>query len=155
MSWDGCCELSDSGCGTAYLRGAGYTKNKAVSLCRGKSNPLQRELFEKSKRLSVYGIVDQRVGEKAKRASEVYIYGACAYGRDSYRILTLSGITVKAFVTTAGGGDYEFGLPIQSINDTQPYKDSFFLVAVSERYKAEVVKTIKQRAICDYGYLVV
>ena len=128
-----------------------------LAVVRGQlaNDPLQKELFEKSKSLSVYGIVDQHVLEKAKRASEVYIYGAGAYGRDSYRILTLSGITVKAFVTTAGGGDYELGLPIQSINDTQPDKDSFFLVAVSERYKAEVVKTIKQKAICDYGCLVV
>lgn len=133
----------------------GCKEELEVVMCQLANNPLQRELFEKSKRLSVYGIVDQRVLEKAKRASEVYIYGAGAYGRDSYRILTLSGITVKAFVTTEGGGVCTFGLPTQSINDTQPDKDSFFLVAVSERYKAEVVKTIKQKTMCDYGYLVV
>lgn len=137
------------------LEKKGCKEELAVVMGQLANDPLQKELFEKSKRLSVYGIVDPRVLEQAKRASEVYIYGAGAYGRDSYRILTLSGIAVKSFVTTAGDGDYELGIPIQSINDTQPDKDSFFLVAVSERYKTEVVKTIKQKTMCDYGYLVV
>lgn len=141
--------------GEIFSKKPGWRDEIAGVMYMLNANVAQKEMFEKSKSMSAYGIVNQNVLETARQAGEVYIYGAGAYGKDAYRVLKTYGIEVKSFVTTTGEGVDSLEIPLQGIDNFQPIKNSYILVAVSERYKEEVIRIIEKKTSCEYGCLTI
>lgn len=116
--------------------------------------PELRKMFERSKFLSMYGDIDTNMIQKLRNKKIIYIYGAGAYGRDARRIIEANGIEVKAFIVTNKEKEMNIGFPILSIDEVIDTENSFWVLAVSDKYKKEVTDMIKKKGVYEYGYLI-
>lgn len=138
-----------------FYKKAGWNEELREVLQRLDEDLTQKKLFDRSKNLSLYGIVDNEMLIKAQKVGNVYIYGAGAYGKDVYRVLTENVVQIKSFVTTDENDGEILKVPVCGIHKLVPEKDSLVLVAVSARYQDDIMKKIREKGFANYGRLIV
>ena len=97
----------------------------------------------------------QDIEKKVIFAKHIWIYGAGIIGkRAAYTMRNKSLYSkMRGFVVTEGGDDDSLeGYPVVCIDkvSTSP-EDTFFLIAVSDKYQAEVTETLEKRGYVDYA----
>ncbi len=85
------------------------------------------------------------------------IYGAGVWGRDIFCFLQNNNIASICYIVTKidNNGDSIDGIPILSLDDfvkSDYQKDTGIIVAVSKRYRHDIVDQLKQKGIMDYYY---
>ena len=110
--------------------------------------------FEKSRFLSQYGNVNMEILQKLNNKKKIYVYGAGRYGTDTMRIIEAYGIKVAAFIVSKKKNVWKKDVPIFSVDEVEGSEDSFFVVAVSDKYKKEIMDTLIRKGISNYGCLV-
>ena len=110
-------------------------------------------VYNKCKNYSQYGYIDWKIFDKIKKTTNVYVYGAGAYGIDIMRILHTNGVKIQAFIVSNGKKKKINGIWQYKIDSIELKKDSFVIVAVSEKYKEEVKHEIEKKGVIQYGCL--
>ncbi|MBR5316782.1 MAG: glycosyltransferase [Lachnospiraceae bacterium] len=109
------------------------------------------KLIEKSniKSSNVLNDEDQRL-DKAKK---IYIYGAGKVGKTFYIRLSKK-YDINGFVVTRKEEDSSlFGVSIYDIDSLHDdFKDSAFIIGVSDNYQSDVIKKLKEKGIDNYVY---
>lgn len=113
-----------------------------------------KQLFHKSRFLSRYGKVDNNILQKLKEKKNVYIYGAGLYGKDARRVIEANGIKVAAFIVTEKINTEVMDIPILGVDEVEDLRDSFWVIAVSDKYKQEVTEAIIDKGVLEYGCLI-
>lgn len=101
-----------------------------------------KNLFDKAEKQSQYGIVNPQKLKQLSNYSKVYIYGSGNYGIDLYRILDQSGIRVEAFLETNPVKNIKYNVPVFKFSESEFNENSAVIVAVSERYREEVLQAV-------------
>ena len=138
-----------------------YVKNKKNGLeeyaylqQKLEQQPTFSQLFEQAKNESPYGIVDKEVMSKIKTKKSIYIYGAGTFGVDVYRVLTQNGVAVAGFIETKVRISEKCGIMVQAINEVELDNESYVVVAVSKKYREEIIPILEMKNGISYGVLI-
>ncbi len=88
-----------------------------------------------------------------KKAENIYLYGAGAYGREMALYLTQNGIRVAAFLVTEKN-DMKvtecMGVPVYGIGEYKAENEDKIVLCMSAKYTTDVLGILEEKGIIDY-----
>lgn len=100
------------------------------------------DLFQKTRRVRFY-ITDKEWA--LLRNNKIYIYGAGEYGKDFFCELIRNDLSAEAFLVTKNNGEQTYcGKEVVEISEWQEQPNSIVVVAVSNKYKNDIVEQLEK-----------